>query len=67
MRIIEHGYNYSHIKFKCHSCGCLFEAEDFTEMKLHHGDELNPPYYTSTCPECGNECWSITTLYKNAK
>lgn len=25
-------------------------------------DDLNPPYYTANCPECGNECWTVSML-----
>ena len=27
MRVLEHGYHYNNIRFRCNSCGCVFEAE----------------------------------------
>lgn len=66
MKVLEHGYHYNNIRFRCNSCGCVFEAESTTEAHLHPADDLNPPYYTANCPECGNECWTVSILYRRA-
>lgn len=66
MRVLEHGYHYNNIRFRCNSCGCVFEAESMIEAHLHPADDLNPPYYAANCPECGNECWTVSILYHRA-
>ena len=66
MRVLEHGYHYNNIRFHCNLCGCIFEAERMTETCLHPADDLNPPYYTANCPECGNECWTVSLLCYHA-
>ena len=66
MKVLEHGYHYNNIRFRCNSCGCVFEAERTTEARLHPADDLNPSYYIANCPECGNECWTVSILYRCA-
>lgn len=66
MRVLEHGYHYNNIRFHYNLCGCTFEAESMIEAHLHPADDLNPPYYTANCPECGNECWTVPILYHRA-
>lgn len=66
MKVLEHGYYYNNIRFRCNSCGCVFEAESMIEAHLHPADDLNPPYYAANCPECGNECWTVSILYHRA-
>ena len=40
------------IRFKCHKCGCIFEA-DMGEYVVRM-DQRNGEYYSCGCPTCGS-------------
>lgn len=54
MKIIKHGRPETVLntvkRFKCGSCGCVFEAdkEEYTS-----GTQYNEIYFQCKCPECG--------------
>lgn len=54
MKIIQHGkpkLSFPRTKrFRCCSCGCVFEAE---KEEYTSGSQYNEIYYQCKCPECG--------------
>lgn len=54
MKIIQHGRPETVLssvkRFKCDSCGCVFEAE---KDEYITGSQYNNIFYQCKCPECG--------------
>lgn len=61
MKIIQHGRISSYFspvkRFKCNTCGCVFEAD---RGEYVTGSQYNEPYCYCQCPDCGRQANSVT-------
>lgn len=64
MKIVKHGVKKKlcGVRFKCDSCGCVFDAE-LDECKRAEGG-MGHPYHICNCPECGNVEYSDEFRYE---